>query len=117
MPKLYYSVVTCGAASFIAAFTAKVQLQCEQVDHKTHLTGASGVDFYSVNPKGNVPCLVLDDGTVLNENIAVLQYIADQVRTNYFHDYYHAAHTALLHNRLLTACLLLRKAPSPTTCS
>jgi glutathione S-transferase len=40
---------------------------------------ASGVDFYTINPKGNVPTLILDDGTVLNENSAVLQYIADQV--------------------------------------
>ena len=33
---------------------------------QTHLT-ASGVDFYTINPHGNVPTLVLDDGTVLNE--------------------------------------------------
>ena len=41
--------------------------------HKTE----SGVDFYSINPKGNVPTLVLDDGTVLNENISCLEYILD----------------------------------------
>jgi glutathione S-transferase len=44
----------------------------------THLT-ASGVDFYTINPKGNVPCLVLEGGVVLNENAATLQYIADLV--------------------------------------
>ena len=49
-----------------------------QVDIGTHLT-SSGVDYYTINPKGNVPCLVLDDGTILNENVATLQYIADQV--------------------------------------
>jgi len=49
-----------------------------QVALNTHTT-ASGVDFYTVNPKGNVPTLVLDDGTILNENTATLQYIADQV--------------------------------------
>ena len=38
----------------------------------------SGVDYYTINPKGNVPGLVLDDGTVLNEGAAVLQWIADQ---------------------------------------
>ncbi|KAJ1442224.1 hypothetical protein B484DRAFT_318183, partial [Ochromonadaceae sp. CCMP2298] len=54
-----------------------VKIDCEQVDIGTHITN-SGADYYSINPKGNVPCLVLDDGTVLNEGAAVLQYIADQ---------------------------------------
>jgi len=47
------------------------------VDLATHKT-ASGVDFYTINPKGNVPTLVLDDGTILNEGAATLQWIADQ---------------------------------------
>ena len=79
MPKLYYTSTSCGAASFISAFKAGLHnLETEQVtlaDHKTD----SGVDFYTINPKGNVPCLVLDDGAVINENAAVLQYIADLV--------------------------------------
>ena len=37
-----------------------------------------GADFYKINPKGNVPAIILDDGTVLNENAATLQYIVDQ---------------------------------------
>jgi len=77
MPKLYYTPTSCGAASFIAAHVAGVKVDAEQVDLKTHKT-VSGVDFYTVNAKGNVPTLVLDDGTVLNEGAAVLQYIADQ---------------------------------------
>lgn len=39
---------------------------------------ASGTDFYKINKKGNVPALVLENGTVLNENAAVLQWIADR---------------------------------------
>jgi glutathione S-transferase len=78
MPKLFYSSTSCSAASFIAAFIAKVNIQTEQVDMGTHIT-SSGVDFYTINPKGNVPTLVLDNGTVLNENIAILSYIADSV--------------------------------------
>ncbi len=77
MTKLYYTSTSCGAASFIAAFTAGVNIETEQVDIGTHKT-ASGVDFYTINPKGNVPALILDDGTILNENTAILQYIADQ---------------------------------------
>ena len=77
MPKLYYTTTSCGAASFIAAAVAGVNLQTEQVDLGTHKT-ASGADYYAINPKGNVPGLVLDDGTLLNEGAAVLQWIADQ---------------------------------------
>ncbi len=77
MTKLYYTPTSCGAASFIAAFSAGVQLDAEQVDLRTHKT-TSGADYYAINPKGNVPGLVLQDGTVLNEGAAVLQWIADQ---------------------------------------
>ena len=77
MTKLYYTATSCGAASFILAHTAGVQLETEQVDIGTHVT-SSGADFYGINPKGNVPALVLEDGTVLNENVAVQLWIADQ---------------------------------------
>lgn len=79
MVKLYYHPVSCGTASVIAAVAAGAHIEIEQVvDFETHLT-ESGVDFYTINPKGNVPTLILDDGTLLNENASVLQYIADQV--------------------------------------
>ncbi len=74
--KLYYTPTSCGASSFIAANITELNIECETVDLSTHTT-ASGIDFYTINPKGNVPTLVLDDGTVLNENIVCLEYIAD----------------------------------------
>lgn len=77
MATLYYTPTSCGAASFIASVAAGVHLNVEQVSLATHTT-TSGADYYKINPKGNVPCLVLEDGTVLNEGAAVLQYIADQ---------------------------------------
>eukprot|EP01031_Cornospumella_fuschlensis_P038528 gene38528-46832_t len=77
MPKLYYTSTSCGASNFIAAYIAGVNLETEQVALATHTTD-SGADFYKINPKGNVPAIVLDDGTVLNENAATLQWIADQ---------------------------------------
>lgn len=49
-----------------------------KVDISTHKVTSTGADFYAINPKGNVPALVLADGTLLNEGAAVLQYIADQ---------------------------------------
>lgn len=76
MVKLYYTPTSCGASSFICAFTSKLKFDCEVVDLMTHKT-ESGKDFYSINPKGNVPCIVLDNGDILNENIACLEYIAD----------------------------------------
>ena len=78
MVKLYYTSTSCGAASFISAFSANINLETEQVDIRSHIT-SSGADFYSINPKGNVPALVLDNGTLLNENVAVLSYIASLV--------------------------------------
>jgi len=44
---------------------------------KTHKL-ADGADYYGINPKGYVPLLELDDGAVLSEGLAILQYIADQ---------------------------------------
>jgi len=79
MTKLYYTTTSCGAASFIAAVAAGLVIDVEQVDIKTHKT-SSDADFYLVNPKGNVPALITNEGILLNEGAAVLQYIADQVR-------------------------------------
>jgi len=77
MPKLYYTPTSCGAASFMSAHMAGIKMQCEQVNIMDHKT-AGGQNFYTVNPKGNVPTIVLEDGTVLNENVACLLWICDQ---------------------------------------
>jgi hypothetical protein len=60
------------------AFAAGVNLDVEQVALHTHNT-MSGVDFYTINPKGNVPALILPDGTLFIEGVTILQYIADMV--------------------------------------
>jgi glutathione S-transferase len=49
----------------------------EKVNLKTKQT-ASGADYWAVNSKGGVPALQLDDGRVLTEGSAVIQYLADQ---------------------------------------
>ncbi|KAJ3019370.1 UNVERIFIED_CONTAM: hypothetical protein HDU68_010680 [Siphonaria sp. JEL0065] len=80
---LYYSVLSTGSANFIAAHAAGIlgsKLVAHQVDlaTKTILTGPSaGSDFFAVNPKGNVPAIVLESGVLLNENSATLQWIVD----------------------------------------
>lgn len=74
--KLYYTPTSCGAANFLAASIGGLQFDSEVVDLATHKT-KSGADFYGINPKGNVPTIVLPDGTILNENVATLTYLAD----------------------------------------
>jgi len=73
--KLYYSPLACSLADHIALLEAGTPFQRESVDLRTKLT-ASGADFREVTPKAYVPALVLDDGEVLTENIAVLDWLA-----------------------------------------
>ena len=76
--KLYYSAGTCSLAAHIVAREAGIDLDLERVDiRKTpHLT-ANGDDFSGINPKGYVPVLQLDDGSLLSECAAIVQYLAD----------------------------------------
>ncbi len=73
--KLYISPGACSMASNIALHEAGIQFELSKVDKRTKR--ADGVDFVTINPKGYVPALRLDDGQVLTENVVVLQYIAD----------------------------------------
>ncbi|HEY1836440.1 MAG TPA: glutathione transferase GstA [Rhizomicrobium sp.] len=75
--KLYYSPGACSLSPHIVASEAGIPLELEKVDLKAHKT-QSGEDFYQVNPKGYVPALKLDDGRMLTEGPAIVQYLADQ---------------------------------------
>jgi glutathione S-transferase len=74
--KLYYSPGACSLSPHIVAEEAGIALDYERVDLRTHKT-ASGEDFYAINPKGYVPALRLDDGALLSEGPAIVQYLAD----------------------------------------
>jgi glutathione S-transferase len=76
-PVLYYSSTSCGAASFIACHLAKLPIQCFSVDLTTHKL-LDGTDFYKINSKGNVPTIVLTDGTILNETTSCFLWINQQ---------------------------------------
>jgi glutathione S-transferase len=75
--KLYYMPNACSLASNIALREAGLSFELVKVDRKTR-KAADGLDFKEVNPKNYVPALTLDNGDVLTENVAVLQYIADR---------------------------------------
>src|SRR5665213_3615871 len=75
--KLYYSPGACSLSPHIALREAGLDFTLEKTDLKTKQT-ASGGDIRTVNPKGYVPTLVLDNGEVLTEGPAIVQWIADQ---------------------------------------
>lgn len=75
--KLFYSRGACSLSPHIVLREAGLSFDLERVDLRTHLT-EKGTDFYTINPKGYVPTLQLDDGTVLTEGPAIVQFIADQ---------------------------------------
>ena len=75
--KLYYSPGSCSLASHIVAREGALPIQLERVQLKTKQT-AGGLNFLAINPKGYVPALALDDGSVLTESAAVLQFLADR---------------------------------------
>ena len=75
--KLYYSPGACSLSPHIALREAGIPVDLVKVDTKTH-TFDGGGDFYSVNGKGYVPVLELDDGERLTEGPAIVQYIADR---------------------------------------
>lgn len=76
--KLYYSPSACSFSPHIALREAGLDFELVKVDLKSHTLVANGSDFSRINPKGYVPVLELDDGSVLTEGPAIVQYIADR---------------------------------------
>jgi glutathione S-transferase len=72
---LYFSPLACSLASRIALYEANADARFIEVDPQTKLTLA-GDDYRAIYPLGLVPLLRLDDGVLLPEGAAILQYIA-----------------------------------------
>jgi glutathione S-transferase len=75
--KLYYSPGACSLSPNIVAHEAGIPLELVKVDVGSKKIQVDG-DFFAVNPKGYVPALELDDGSVLTEGPAIVQYLADR---------------------------------------
>jgi len=75
--KLYYSPAACSLSPHIVAREAGVPIELVKVDLKAH-TLEDGTDYTTINPKGSVPLLELDDGDRLSEGPAIVQYLADR---------------------------------------
>lgn len=75
--KLYFSPGACSLSPHIVLNELGLPFETVQVDLKTKRT-RDGEDFREINPKGYVPTLQLDDGAILTEGPAIVQYLADQ---------------------------------------
>ena len=75
---LYFSPLACSMATRISLYEAGAEVNYLEVDPKTKVVRNDGSDFRKVNPLGLVPTLRTDDGVVLTENAAILQYVADR---------------------------------------
>ena len=76
--KLYYSPGACSLSPHIVLQESGLPFEAIAAPTKTHQL-ADGTDYYTINPLGYVPFLVLDDGRTLREGAVIVQYVADQV--------------------------------------
>ncbi len=74
--KLYYAPHTCSLSPHIVLRELELPFELVKVNNQTKQT-ADGRDFRTINPKGYVAALELDQGDVLTEGPAIVQYLAD----------------------------------------
>lgn len=76
--KLYYSPGACSFSPHVVLHESGLPFETERVDLKTKKT-EHGVDYNTVNPKSYVPALIMNNGELLTEGPAIVQYLADLV--------------------------------------
>ncbi|WP_265555188.1 glutathione transferase GstA [Serratia grimesii] len=74
--KLYFAPDACSLSPHIVLRELDLPFELIRVNNRTKRS-ADGGDFYQVNPKGYVAALMLDDGKVITEGAAIVQYLAD----------------------------------------
>lgn len=75
--KLYYAPGACSMSPHIVLAESGIKADLVKVSLQSHKL-EDGTDYYTINSKGAVPALRLDDGSLLTEGPAVVQYLADQ---------------------------------------
>lgn len=75
--KLYYDPGACSLSPHIALREAGLPFELVKVDLGSKKT-EKGEDFTKISAKGQVPALQLDNGELLTEGSAIVQYVADQ---------------------------------------
>ena len=75
--KLYFAPGACSLSPHIVLEEAGIAAETEQVNNQEKKT-KSGTDYWTINPKGQVPALQLDSGEMLTEGPVIVQYLADQ---------------------------------------
>eukprot|EP00122_Pirum_gemmata_P020582 Pgem_evm1s19236 len=91
MASLCFTTTSCGALNFIAAYKGKVEWKNGKVvGIGSHKVVETGDDFYKINPKGNVPVIVLEDGDLLGKTesekiqpVNALGYLASEYHKSY----------------------------------
>ncbi|MCT4703712.1 glutathione transferase GstA [Enterobacteriaceae bacterium H20N1] len=76
--KLYYKAGACSLSPHIVLRETGIDFSLVKVDLANKKTEA-GDDYLEINAKGQVPALVLDDGSLLTEGVAIVQFLADKV--------------------------------------
>lgn len=76
--KLFYKPGACSLAPHIILRETGKDFTLEAVDLMTKRLG-DGSDYLAINPKGQIPALQLDDGTLITEAVVIMQYLADSV--------------------------------------
>ncbi len=75
--KLYFSPGACSFSPHVVLRELGLPFDLVKVDLRSKAT-SDGRDFRAINPKGYVPTLELDDGRILTEGPAIVQYLADR---------------------------------------
>ncbi|MBS0847467.1 glutathione transferase GstA [Citrobacter sp. JGM124] len=76
--KLYIKPGACSLSPHIILRESGLDFSTVQVDLATKRT-EHNEDYLAINPKGQVPALLLDDGELLTEGAVIVQFLADKV--------------------------------------